>query len=339
MSLLAPFLAPALFGPVLLAPALFAPTLLAAAPPASSVPTVRAASPVRRAKAPVAKGKAGKNGKGKPVVWERAAEPLPFLPRVARVRFEVGHDSVLQIIDIELDHDAYVKGDRKFWVSFGAPGVPKAVDAHLLSGQESGQEADANWASNGDEIPFEAKPTRPRSANALLGPDRTSGLVFTVKEAPLQAAFAKAQTATLRLRALVPTPDVDGAGQQGVVVRLGTEDASYTLGRIEVVGRGVRVPRADAKICSFPQPIRDVDLRKAELDREKATKEAKKPGVVAVESPEAPLSLTPPLSVATIAPRNDYEARNRILPSLATRRPFDALCIRYTAEVPPAKTP
>ena len=320
MSLLAPFLAPALI--------------------ALAVSSVGApASPVRRAKAPVAKGKTGKNGKGKPVVWERAVEPLPFLPRIARVRLEVGHDSVLQIIDIELDHDAYVKGDRKFWVSFGAPGVPKAVDAHLLSGQESGQEADANWASNGDEIPFEAKPTRPRSANALLGPDRTSGLVFAVKEAPLQAAFAKAPTATLRLRALLPTPDVDGAGQQGVVVRLGTEDASYTLGRIEVVGRGgVRIPRADAKICSFPQPIRDVDLRKAELDREKAAKEAaKKPA----EPPavEAPLSPTPPLTVATIAPRNEYEARNRILPSLATRRPFDALCIRYTAEVPPAKTP
>ena len=320
MSLLAPFLAPALI--------------------ALAVSSVGApASPVRRAKAPVAKGKTGKNGKGKPVVWERAAEPLPFLPRIARVRLEVGHDSVLQIIDIELDHDAYVKGDRKFWVSFGAPGVPKAVDAHLLSGQESGQEADANWASNGDEIPFEAKPTRPRSANALLGPDRTSGLVFAVKEAPLQAAFAKAPTATLRLRALLPTPDVDGAGQQGVVVRLGTEDASYTRGRIEVVGRGgVRIPRADAKICSFPQPIRDVDLRKAELDREKAAKEAaKKPA----EPPavEAPLSPTPPLTVATIAPRNEYEARNRILPSLATRRPFDALCIRYTAEVPPAKTP
>lgn len=321
MSLLAPFLAPALI--------------------ALAVSSVGApASPVRRAKAPVAKGKTGKNGKGKPpVVWERAAEPLPFLPRIARVRLEVGHDSVLQIIDIELDHDTYVKGDRKFWVSFGAPGVPKAVDAHLLSGQESGQEADANWASNGDEIPFEAKPTRPRSANALLGPDRTSGLVFAVKEAPLQAAFAKAPTATLRLRALLPTPDVDGAGQQGVVVRLGTEDASYTLGRIEVVGRGgVRIPRADAKICSFPQPIRDVDLRKAELDREKAAKEAaKKPA----EPPavEAPLSPTPPLTVATIAPRNEYEARNRILPSLATRRPFDALCIRYTAEVPPAKTP
>jgi hypothetical protein len=317
VSLLAPFLAPALI--------------------ALAVSSVGApASPVRRAKAPVAKGKTGKNGKGKPpVVWERAAEPLPFLPRIARVRLEVGHDSVLQIIDIELDHDTYVKGDRKFWVSFGAPGVPKAVDAHLLSGQESGQEADANWASNGDEIPFEAKPTRPRSANALLGPDRTSGLVFAVKEAPLQAAFAKAPTATLRLRALLPTPDVDGAGQQGVVVRLGTEDASYTLGRIEVVGRGgVRIPRADAKICSFPQPIRDVDLRKAELDREKAAKKPAEPPAV-----EAPLSPTPPLTVATIAPRNEYEARNRILPSLATRRPFDALCIRYTAEVPPAKTP
>jgi hypothetical protein len=316
--------------------ALLAP--VAALPVATPAPAPHVA-PARRAKGPVAKGKAGKNGKGKPVVWERAAEPLPFLPRVARVRLEVGHDSVLQILDIELDHDAYVKGDRKFWVSFGAPGVPKAVDAHLLSGQESGQEADANWGSNGDEIPFEAKPTRPRSANALLGPDRTSGLVFTVKEAPLQAAFAKGPTATLRLRALLPTPDLDSAGQQGVVVRLGTEDASYTLGRIEVVGRGgMKVPRADARICSFPQPVRDVDLRKAEIDREKAAKEAaKKPAEAPV--PEVPLSPPPPLTVATVAPRNEYEARNRILPSLATRRPFDVLCIRYAAEAPPAKAP
>ena len=44
-------------------------------------------------------------------------------------------------------------------------------------------------------------------------------------------------------------------------------------------------------------------------------------------------------AVTLLDTRNEYEARNRILPSLATRRPFDALCIRYAAEAPPAKAP
>lgn len=222
------------------------------------------------------------------------ASPLPMLPSVARVQVRVGKGQLVVVEDVVLPRGEWSKGSLDLYVAFGAPGVPRAVDARLVplgDGVLAPEDDDA-----GEAVVVDRAPRRPPSANALLGRDTMAGVVVHLEAAALTRAFAPGGMAALRVRTVVEPPEEDATGGHGVLVRLGASRGTpLTLGRVGIVSgpEGPKLARAEAKLCG----------------------------------PEAD---DHPLAIATtpkVPPTDD--AAPRIAPVLAVRRATDDLCIRY----------
>lgn len=223
-----------------------------------------------------------------------------MLPSVPRVRVEIAPDRVVVLEDIALPRGAWKSGDLDLYIAFGAPGAPRAFDAHLLAvpdGALDPEEGDA-----GEPVAFERAPRRPNTAHPLLGRPQMAGAVVHVKEASFKKATTAGGMAILRVRTLLdPPPEAADHGHE-LVVRLGASNGQpLTLGRVQVVGSGqkVRVLRADAHLCG------------AEADTY--------PLSVSI-SPKPPPPSEPPAT-----------DRAPIAPVLSVRHASDDLCVVYAA--------
>ena len=61
------------------------------------------------------------------------ATPMPSLPVITVVRLDVARDHVVITEDVRLALGDAPTGDVRLHVAFGAPGVPRALDAHLFA--------------------------------------------------------------------------------------------------------------------------------------------------------------------------------------------------------------
>jgi len=165
------------------------------------------------------------------------ARPAPAffsLPTLPHVRLEVARDHVLVVEDLNLLRGDWQGGDVELFVAFGAPGAPKAIDAHLYAAGEGGKDPapDAPF----ETAALERAPRRSPSAYMLLGPPRMAGVSVRLREASFRRAVAPFGVARLRMRSLYDLPTEDAQTGREVVVRLGVRDGPpLTLGRIEVV--------------------------------------------------------------------------------------------------------
>jgi hypothetical protein len=178
------------------------------------------------------------------------ARPIPMLPNVSRVRVEVAPDRVVQTEEITLPRGEWRAGGLDFYVAFGSPGTPSAVDARLLAAAEGAPEA--KWDDAGDPVTVEPAIRQGPSAQLLLGRAAMAGAVVRVKEADLRRVYASSDLAALRVRSLLEPPAADAGGARDIVVRLGIHGGvPLTLGRIQLVAidPSVHVSRADARLC------------------------------------------------------------------------------------------
>ena len=181
---------------------------------------------------------------------QRPAPPLPMLPVIARVRIEAARDQVVVIEEVNLERDAWQSGDLDVYVAFGAPGSPRAFDAHLLAVKEG--ESLASLDDAGDSIAALAAPRCPVSAQPILGRAQMAGAVLHMEEASLRRAFAASDMATIRTRTLLDLPEEDAQTGRELVVRLGIPGGPpLALRRLELVTTGSRqwVTRAEARLC------------------------------------------------------------------------------------------
>jgi hypothetical protein len=223
--------------------------------------------------------------------------PLPMLPSLARIRFEVGRDHVLVVEEVNLPRGEWRGGDLDFYVAYGAPGVPQAFDAHLVTVADGALEpADADA---GERLEVDRAPRRPASAHVLLGRPQMAGAVVHVREAQLRRALAPGGMGALRLRSLLALPPEDARGGREVVARLGMSGGTpLTLGRLQLVAKEGAAPiaRVEAHLCG------------AEAD----------PYPLAI-------ALTPkPAVVVQVHPAP-------VAPVLAVRHASDDLCVRFFA--------
>lgn len=236
----------------------------------------------------------------KPVPKKPPPPPLPplgMLPSVARVRVEVLPNDVLVVEDVNLPRGEYERGPLDFYVAFGAPGPPSAIDAHLVPVLDGAVEAAD--ATIGERLTTTRAPRRPSTAHALLGRETMAGVVVHVPPASFTRALAPGNMATLRLRTVVGWPDADAEGARSLVVRLGASRGTpLTLGRIVVAQRpgAPDVVRAEARLCGP-----DAESR--------------------------PLAVRVPHR-----PRSPSDAEPPIAPVLAVRRVTDDLCLRLWTE-------
>lgn len=221
---------------------------------------------------------------------------IPGLPSVARVRVEVGKERLVVIHDVNLPRGEWTSGDLALFVSFGGPGFPSAIDAHLHAVPD-GDLSVADDAA-GDTVPLERAPRRPPNAALLLGRPQMAGVVAKIKDAGFRRATQPSGMAVLRLRTVAPLPDRDAAGAREVLARLGVAGgAPLTLLRIEVASsdESTAIARAEARLCgpeADPYP-----LSVSVLPRDPAARGSAPPGLVA--------------------------------PMFATRHASDDLCVRF----------
>lgn len=223
--------------------------------------------------------------------------PLAMLPSVPRVRVEVFAKEVLVVEEVNLPRGEYDHGPLDFYVAFGAPGPPLAIDAHLVPVLDGALEADDDTI--GERLVTTHAPRRPNDAHPLLGRDAMAGVVVHVPQASFVRALSPGKMAAIRLRSVVELPDVDADGARGLVIRLGASRGTpLTLGRIGVTGRSGVVTRAQARLCG-PEASADP---------------------LAVRVTPKPENVPSPPDDSSAAP---------IAPVLAVRHTTDDLCLRF----------
>jgi len=224
--------------------------------------------------------------------------PLAMLPSIARVRLELLKGQLIVVEEVNLPRGDWKGESLDFYVAFGAPGAPRAIDAHLVPVGDGALEPEDDEA--GEVLVVDRAARRPVSAHALIGKDTMAGVVVHLKREALAKALTPGNMAALRLRTVLDLSDEDSLGARGVVVRLGVSRGTpLTLGRVSVLARqGVSAPsRAEARLCG------------AEAD---ATPLA----VALVPKPPSPAA-TSDGALAAIAP------------VLAVRHATDDLCVRF----------
>lgn len=221
---------------------------------------------------------------------------LPMLPSIPRVRVELLEKKLVVVEEINLPRGEWKAEALDFYVAFGAPGPPRAIDAQLVSVGDGALEPED--ADPGETLAIDRAPRRPPSAHPLLGRDTMAGVVVHVKREALGRALTAGNMAALRIRTALDLPEEDAAGGRGVVVRLGASRGTpLTLGRVSLVAKpgGPSPSRAEARLCgpdADPIPL--------------AITIAPKP------PPPAAPPTTPPIA-----------------PVLAVRHASDDLCIRF----------
>ncbi len=174
--------------------------------------------------------------------------PLPMLPSVPRVAVTLAKDQVVVVEEVNLPRGEWRGEPLDLYVAFGAPGAPRAIDAHLVAIADGALEPDENDA--GELVATDRAPRRPPNAHALLGRETMAGIVVHLPAAALTKALSPGKMAALRIRTVLDLPEEDPTGARSVLVRLGASNgAPLTLGRVAVAGRGRSVARAEARLC------------------------------------------------------------------------------------------
>lgn len=216
--------------------------------------------------------------------------PLPMLPSIPRVRVEVLKSQLVVAVEVNLPRGEWKNEALDFYVAFGAPGAPRAIDAHLLAVGDGALEPEDE---TGESLATDRAPHRPASAYALLGRDSMAGIVVHLKRESLTRAFAPGSMAALRIRTVLDLPEEDSTGARGLVIRLGASRGTpLTVGRLNLSSKpGAPTPsRVEARLCG-------------------------------PDADPTPLAISPrPTAPPATAP---------IAPVLAVRHASDDLCIRF----------
>lgn len=172
--------------------------------------------------------------------------PLPMTPSVGRVKVAVQGAALVVTEDVTLPRGTWKDEKIDFHVAFGAPGAPRAIDAHLLSLDDG--ELEAGDEAHGEPLSLDRAPRKPATAHALLGREHMAGIVVHLPKESLAKAFEPSRMAVLRLRIAYELPDLDPQGARSVVVRLG----ALPLGRIVI---GSKVTKVEARMCGANEPL------------------------------------------------------------------------------------
>jgi hypothetical protein len=178
----------------------------------------------------------------------KAPDPLPMLPSIPRVKVTLAKDQIVVVEEVNLPRGDWHGEPFDLYVAFGAPGAPRAVDAHLVSVADGALEPDE--ADAGVALATDRAARRPATAHPLLGRETMAGIVVHVDAKSLTKALTAGNMAALRIRTALDLPEEDPAGARGVLVRLGASRGTpLTLGRVVVAGSGRTISRSEARLC------------------------------------------------------------------------------------------
>lgn len=176
---------------------------------------------------------------------EDGDRPLLLAASVAKVRVELGARIVVTQ-EVNLSRDKWRGEDQDVFVAFGAPGVPRAIDVHLVPVAKGHLEAPRG--ERGVPLSWSYERRRPASASPLLGRSTMAGIAVRLPADVLARALAPGDMAALRIRSVQPA--VVAGGSQDLLVRLGDGPAGpLVLGRLEVVSDKELSAMPEARFC------------------------------------------------------------------------------------------
>ena len=222
--------------------------------------------------------------------------PLPMLPSVSRVQLDVREDHLIVEHRILLPEGTGPPSDLDLCAAFGAPSIPAAVEAKILSVADGALDAEPRAPSESVAVEFVSR--CPPFAHPLLGPPKMAGALVRLKKEALSRALLPGKMAELRIRSKMPLPRANEDGVRDVVVRLGVHDgAPLTLGMIaiESLVPSRVVTSAEARLCG------------PEADRYP----------LAIQFRDRPRTLL-------------VDGSRPVAPVLAVRHASDDLCVRFT---------
>jgi hypothetical protein len=218
---------------------------------------------------------------------------------------------VLLVEDVLLRRGEWTSGDLDAFVAFGAPGLPRAVDARLYAAATDDEDAPTDTTPF-EPVPIERAFRRPLNARLLFGSGAMAGAVLHLRDSAFRHATAATGVARVRVRTLIDLPAPDSRTGREVVIRLGAHDGEpFALDAIEVTSDDPRpwLTGAEAHLCGP-----DAD-----------------PWPLAVH-----LQPTPKADARGALPAQ----RSPIAPVLSVRHASDDLCVRFwTTSDTPRVTP
>ena len=227
--------------------------------------------------------------------------PLPMLPSIPRVKVDVLKMQLVVTQEVNLPRGEWKSDALDFYVAFGAPGAPRAIDARLVPVGDGALEPEDDDA--GEALVVDRVPHRPASAHPLIGKDTMAGVVVHLKREALTRALAPGNMAALRVRTALDLPEEDSGGAHGVVVRLGSSRGTpLTLGRISLTAKpgAAALSRAEAHLCGNE-----------------------------ADTASLALALLPRPAASAASPAAAHPVIPLIAPVLAVRHASDDLCVRY----------
>jgi hypothetical protein len=214
------------------------------------------------------------------------------------IRLEVARDHVLVSTDVVLHRGDWTSGDMDGFVSFGAPGVPRAIDARLYRGD--GEAPAAEPEGGFTPLRVERAYRRGAPARLLLGTSTMAGALLHMPAAVFDHATRESGASRLRVRTLMDAPPLDLTAGREVVVRLGQNRGEPdALETIEVVAAdpSLTIVRAEAHLCGPDADPHPLAVRV----------------VPAIPTPRLPQA----------------GASDPVAPGLSIRHASDDLCVRY----------
>jgi hypothetical protein len=205
----------------------------------------------------------------------KGPDPALFCaPSIPRVRIEVGRNHLLVVEEVNLPRGDYRGGDIEVYVAFGGPGVPRAIDAHLVPVERAALAPSPT--ESGTALVTSRVTRKPTSVPALLGRKSMAGIVVRVPERALRRAFAPGGMAAIRVRSVHPLPSADARGVREALVRLGIDGGPpMALARIELAAaeKGLSFASASAELCGpeadrFPLAMHVTPLAAGALPRD-----------------------------------------------------------------------
>jgi hypothetical protein len=182
--------------------------------------------------------------------------PFPAPPTLPRIHLEVARDHVLIVEEVLLGRGDWTSGDIDAFVAFGAPGLPRAIDARLAPAIDGDGEA-----APSEPIAIDRAFHRPPPARLLLGLPSMAGAVLHLREAAFRRATAPTGVVRVRVRTLMDLPARDAEGAREVVIRLGAfQGEPYGLDVLDIASLESAgwLRRAEARLCgpaADPYPL------------------------------------------------------------------------------------
>ncbi len=174
---------------------------------------------------------------------------LPGCALIPRVDIELRKDAALVSMELTVCQGKSIGDSFDAHVAFGAPGVPRAFDAHLLPVHPGF--FSANPEDQG--APLSASPTQEAAPTSawFFGSASEAGMTLHIDGTLLQHAWLENGLASIRLREVIAIPASAQAKPSLAIPLAWSHEGPFPLGTVHLSGEGLAADKVQASLCGI----------------------------------------------------------------------------------------